>query len=125
MLSEIFDCIIKIIDLLDKITILFASGAMYFSFSNWLKRKKDMEKIEIYIEKNKQKILLPSYVIRKNFTRAEVYGILGALENDSDFKIKYTSDKNFIKNIFDIQTGKGKELIVKIDENDKFNCDLI
>lgn len=125
MLNEIFNYITQTIDLLDKITILFAFGAMYFSFSNWLKRKKDTEKIEIYIEKNEQKILLPSYVIRKNFTRAEVFGILGALENDSDFKIKYTSDKDFTKNIYDIQTGKEKELIVKIDENDKFNCDLI
>lgn len=115
----------KIITWMDWVTIVFAFFAMLASGFNVWQRKKDKEKIEIYIEKDNKKILLPTYVIRKNFTRAEVFGILGALEKDNDFKIKYTSDDKFIKDIFDIQTGKEKELIIKLDKNDKFICDLI
>lgn len=114
----------KIITWMDWATIIFAFVTMILSFCNIWQRKKDKDKIEIYIQKNDQKIRLKTYMIRKNFTRAEVFGMLGALDKDSSFKIKYTSNADFIENIFNIQKGKQKELVIKIDENDKFDYDM-
>jgi len=96
-------------------------GTLVMVVKNYYTNKKSLEKIEIYIHTpNKELYKLPTYIIRKNFTRAEVFGTLRALNIGDDFNIVYTSTTKFLEDIFKVQTLKSDRLIIEIDENDNF-----
>jgi len=103
------------------VSIIITFGTFIMVIKNYLNNKKQTDKIEIIINRNNCLETLPTFVLRKDFTRSEVFGILGALDSNSKFDIKYTSDAQFIENIFNIQKGVGKELIIKIEDEDKFD----
>jgi hypothetical protein len=110
-----------VITWMDWATIVFSFLAMCASGLNWWNNKKQLKPIKIIIEKNGIQDTLPLDIIRKNFTRAEIFGILGAFDKDSNFKIKYTSSREFLNQISDIQESKSDQLIVKIEDKDKFD----
>ncbi len=105
---------------MDWITIVFAFGAMFGSLYNAIQRRKEKDEIKIYIIKENKKFLMPISTIRKHVTRAEIGGILRALYMGGIYQIKYTTNKEYTQNIFDIQTGKANELVIKLEKNDKF-----
>lgn len=111
----------QVITLMDWATIVFAFFGMFFAGNNWWNTKKQMQTIKIIIERDGKQKLLPLEIIRKNFTRSEVFGVLGAFDKDSSFKITYTAKKEFFQQISDIQESKKDLLIVKIQEDDKFD----
>lgn len=119
---EIENTVIKqVITLMDWATIAFAFFGMFFAGKNWWNTQKQMQPIKIIIERDGERKSLPLEIIRKNFTRSEVFGVLGAFDKDSSFKIAYTAKKEFFKQISDIQESKKDSLIVKIQEGDKFD----
>lgn len=114
--------ILDIIDTLDKITIVFAFIIMLSTLYNAYWSFKGRTEIDIIIlEPNNQSILLPHKILRKNFTRAEIFGVLGALDKDSKFDIKHTASKEFFADILAVQKAKKDKIVIKIDENDKFD----
>lgn len=111
----------KVITWMDWATIIFSFLAMFAAGLNWWNNKKQFKPIKIIIEKNGTKDILPLDIIRKNFTRSEVFGVLGAFDKDSNFNIKSTSSRDFFNQISDIQESKSDELIIKITDEDKFD----
>ena len=79
------------------------------------------KQIKIFIIDKGQTIELPIKLLRKNFTRAELFGILGAFDRDSKFNIEYTSTIGFFENIENIQNVKSNEMTIIITEKDKFD----
>jgi len=60
-------------------------------------------------------------LLRKNFTRAELLGLLGMLQKDPTKRFVITSTKkpDFQKRIQDIQTGKDKEFMIYMEKKDR------
>ena len=90
-------------------------------FWNWYQTYKQNKQIKIFIIDKGQTIELPIKLLRKNFTRAELFGVLGAFDRDSKFNIEYTSTVNFFENIKNIQNAKSNEMTIIITEKDKFD----
>ena len=111
----------NVIEWMDWATIVFAFFGMFFAGKNWFNTRKQMQPIKIIIERNGIRNTLPLEIIRKNFTRSEVFGALGAFDKDSNFKIAYTAKKEFFQQVSDIQESKSDVLIMKIEEKDKFD----
>lgn len=111
----------KVITWMDWATIIFSFFAMFFAFRNWWNNKKQTKPIQIIIDKNGQREVLPFELIRKNFNRSEIFGILGAFDKDSKFCISYTSSKDFFQQISDIQESKKNEIIIYLKDSDKFD----
>lgn len=105
----------QILDISSAVALATLAVVAYYKYT------KENDKIEIYTKKpNEEKQQLSTYIVRKNFTRAEIFGILGALHKEGKFEIKYTSSIDFAKDVFDVQTGKKEELIIKLDSKDEF-----
>lgn len=116
------ETLLEIIDIMDKFTIVFAFVIMFTTlYSAYIAFKGRNEIALIIQEPNGKIITLPHKILRKNFTRAEIFGVLGALDKDSKFEIKHTASKVFFADILAIQKGNKDEIIIKISENDKFD----
>lgn len=111
----------KVITWMDWITIVFSFLAMFFAFKNWWNNKKQLKLIQIIIDRNGEKVKLPFEIMRKNLTRSEVFGILGAFDKDSKFDIKYTSSRDFFRQVSDVQEAKKDEIIIYLKDTDKFD----
>jgi len=93
-----------------------------FVIYNWWINKKQLQKIDVYIQKGDDpKVRIPTYMIRKNFTRSELFGILGALDKERDFKIAYLKSEAFLQNVLEIQQGREDEMIIRLQDGDKFD----
>lgn len=103
---------------IDGIVTILTLGLVFW---NWYQNYVQNKQIEIYILHNNVKTMLPIKLIRKNFTRAEINGILGAFDKDSKFYIAHTSSVEFFEDIENIQNGKLNEICIPITENDKFD----
>lgn len=88
---------------------------------NWYQNYKQNKQITIYILHNGVKTKLPIKLIRKNFTRAELFGVLGAFDKDSKFTIAHTASVEFFEDIEKIQNASKDEICIIISENDKFD----
>ncbi len=111
----------QIITWMDWATIIFAFLAMFVSGINFYKRMKDNDEIQICIIYNNTKKLMPIVILRKHFTRAEVQGVLRALNYGKLYSIKYLLHEKFSKNILNIQNGKSKKLNIILEEGDSFD----
>ena len=109
---------------LSKIYIAFdvasAVALAILAFMVYFKYGKQLEPITIVIEKDTEQTELPLKIIRKNFTRSEVSGILRALDKGSEFNISYTSSLDFFNDIEKVQEGKKDMLVIKLGTEDKF-----
>ena len=108
---------------MDWITIFFSFGAMLFSIINWKKEKKQFEEIKIKLEFEDKVIRdIPSYILRKDFSRAEIKGILRGLDENESYKIDYIDNpkSTFLKDILEVQKGK-QEFIIPITYKDDFD----
>ena len=104
----------------DALTIVFAFIAMIFAFRNFISAQKGEQIIGIFIEKNGQK---ESVILRKNFTRAELFGALQTINQREKFNIAYLKTMDFFESLSQIQAKKSSELIIKLSPNDSFDFD--
>lgn len=121
--------IVEVLDIMDKVGIvwgfvLIIITIINFTYNLYYRRNKEKE-ITIFIEFDGKKQELPHKIIRRNFTRSEIFGILGALDSDSKFNIKYTASSAFFNDILLVQKGKKDEIIIKLENNDKFDWEHI
>ena len=111
----------EVITWMDWVTIIFSFFAMFFAFKNWWNNKKQLKPIPIIIERMGQKEVLPFEIMRKNITRSEIFGVLGNFDKDNSWKIKYTSSPDFFKQVSEVQESKRDEVIIHIEQTDKFD----
>jgi len=111
----------KVITWMDWVTIIFSFFAMFFAFKNWWNNKKQLKPIQIIIDRNGEKEILPFEIMRKNFTRSEIFGVLGACDKDSKFEIKYTASRDFFRQVSEVQESKIDEVIIYLKDTDKFD----
>lgn len=91
---------------------------IYFEYSN---SKKQLEPIDIYLEFEDGVTKKISTIKRKNFSRAELKGILRELHNSRDnYDLSYMAEKEFLDNIFSIQDGKSNDFYMIIRDSDFF-----
>jgi len=100
------------------ITIFTVIGVFY----NYLQNEKQLDVIPLYLQIKDSKLKLPTYTVRKNFTRAELKGILSGIHNGKTLEIDYIDNPTspYLKELVDIQQGKKNSLTIPIKEKDKF-----
>jgi hypothetical protein len=92
-----------------------------FSYINYKNGKRDLEPIDVYINRGNNKEKLPIYLLRKNFSRSEVKGILRELHQSRDhYHIRYISSEKFLKDVVAVQHRELNEIVITIDEGDLF-----
>ena len=86
---------------------------------------KNEQEIKIFFDVDGQKIDTRLSILRKNFSRAEIQGLLRMISTDprGGYEIRYIKDPAILVKIHKIQKGKGKEFLVKMtkDELKQFN----
>jgi hypothetical protein len=108
---------------IDWLVTLFSFSAMLFAGMNWFANRIQRKPIRIYVEQAGERKLMPEEPPRKNLTRAEINGILGAVHCERHFSIAYLKTEAFFKELKEIQKGKKDELIIPIGPDDNFSID--
>ena len=69
---------------------------------------------------NKEPIGTGLSLLRKNFTRSEIMGILGMIQKEQEkkYRLEFFQDKKVLKKIQDIQTGKERVFIIKMSQKE-------
>ena len=104
---------------------LITLGTLYGVGYNYIQNKKQQQLVKIYIKDTRtmgKEMPIPSFILRRNFNRVEVKGILKELHKGSEYDIDYISNpkSSFLEDIYKIQSGKSDKLVIKIKEGDKF-----
>ena len=80
---------------------------------------REEDEIEILFSLENKEIETGLKVLRKNCTRAELQGLLRILSNGKTFDMaSVLRDKKILHLVNDIQTGKGKKIIIEIQLNE-------
>lgn len=112
-----------VIDILDKITIVFGFVTMLAVFYNQYRQN---QKIQIYFLLDGKEIFLDNIsIIRKHITRSEILGMLGVIQKNSKerYNIDYLSESKFFEDLYEIQRGGSQKLVIKVsaDEFEQFD----
>ena len=100
-------------------------GTLFGVWYNYNQNKKQLEPVKIFIKKGSVQKEIPTYIVRKHFTRADVKGILSELhDSDKFYKINYITKPAFLKAILDIQQGAKSELTINIRNDDFFEYEI-
>ena len=105
---------------IDIITTIVSFITLIFVFRNWRNAKKQQEPVKIVLKFKDRDVTLPIELIRKNFTRAEVFGLIRVFDKDHQFHIEYTSTKEFFEQLLEVQEGKKDTFSILIGKDDKF-----
>lgn len=116
------DCFFKANDIMDKITIMTAFLTLGFVARNSWHNRKNQDEISIilYYKDENLKKELPIKILRKNFTRSEIFGCLGAVCKKDKFNIAYTKKPEFFAKIIAVQNKKADSLEIEILKSDEF-----
>lgn len=113
-----------IITYLDYVTILFAFVIMILTILNFLRERKQLEKIEIVFLVEDKEIVVDDNLTRKDCQRSEIQGILRTKlrKERSFYDIDFLRDREYFENIYRIQKAKSDKLVIKLsmDEVEQF-----
>jgi len=93
------------------------------AFLTYLDYAKSEDEIQIVLEVDGKEYRVDKLkLLRKFFTRGEILGVLGMIQNDSTerFDFKYLSNFEFLEQINEVQKGKKDKMIIKLNR-DEFN----
>lgn len=110
--------LLSLIDVLDKITIVFAFFTMLAVFYNYYRQN---QKIQIYFLIDGKEIFLENIsIIRKHITRSEILGMLGVIQKNSKerYNIEYLGETKFFEDLYAIQKGSSHKLVIEISEDE-------
>ena len=120
-MSELFDTLIVY---MDKTTIVFSFGALFFTFINWKNDKKQLQKVGIYfkIKSGDKEIPIDTNLSRKDCQRSEIQGILRTklIKEKNFYNIDYLSTSQYVENIFKIQNSQipDNKLIIYLEDDE-------
>ena len=111
----------KIITYLDYVTIVFAFVIMILTFLNFLREKKQLEKITIVFLLEDEEMVVDDNLTRKDCQRSEIQGILRTkLKKEKNFyDIDFLKNRDYFENIYEIQKAKKDKLVIRLS-NDEF-----
>jgi len=94
------------------------------AFFGYLEFVRSEDSIKIYFDKDGQSIDTKLSILRKNFTRSELMGVLGMIQKDTKtrFEIQSLKDLSILEKLQQIQKSKDKEfhIIVTDEELNQF-----
>ena len=98
------------------VTMLTVMGVLYTSYQNY----KQSQKIKIYVKVNTTQRYINHELIRRNVTRSEIQGILGAMRVDmtKGYHLASIGNSSFSKDIYRIQSGKSDKLTVHMTDKE-------
>jgi len=110
----------EIIGYLDTITIVFACVIMVLTILNFIRDRKQLEKIKIVFLLEKKEILVDENLTRKDCQRSEIQGVLRTkLKKEIKFyDIDFLKDKKYFENIYHIQKAKEDKLVIKVSQSE-------
>ncbi len=115
------DAILNLIDILDKITIVFSTVTMFVVLYGLAQNKKQNKQIQIYFKTQTKEICLKNIsIIRKHITRSEILGILGIFQKNSKdrYNIDYLSTQKFFDDLYELQRGKTDRLVILLTDKE-------
>ncbi len=112
----------QIVTWMDWITIIFSFITMLLVIYNFLKNRKQLDKIIIAFKiiSSNRYIEIDKNLTRKDCQRSEVQGILRTKlsKGYSYYEIDYIGKEEYFENIYQIQIGKSNRLIIEL-QNDE------
>lgn len=97
------------------ITIITYVGVIWGIQSSKRLRDSHMQRIGVFLQfRNDKKVKLKSYTIRKNFTRADLKGILRDICT-GNYNINYLASEAFLADVDAVQQGQKNEITIKVD----------
>ena len=84
------------------------------------------DEIKLYFKINENKKDTGLRLLRKNFTRSEILGVLGMIQKDPKdrFNIKYMKNKKFLEDLNKLQKGNDKKFVLLMTEEEFGNFDI-
>jgi len=80
-----------------------------------------LKPISIVIKQDGSEKELNVKILRKNFTRSELMGVLGVIHKSPEkFEIAHIATTEFFKDLEDVQENRKDSLVLMINENDTF-----
>jgi hypothetical protein len=123
--SNVKDTIETTISYMDPITIVFGFVIMVLTILNYIRAKRELDRIKIVFKVGDKEILIDDNLTRKDCQRSEVQGILRTKlkKGVSHYDIDFLKKRDYFKNIYEIQKGKKDTLTIYIepDELEKFD----
>ena len=99
----------------------FAVAVGFLAIFVYKELAKEQDAIELKFKiGNHKPISTGLTLLRKNFTRSELMGILGMIKKDQDqrYTLEFFQDIAVLKKIQDIQTGRDKVFIIEMNQNE-------
>lgn len=115
------EAVLNIIDIFDKITIIFSFATMFFVAYKWHQDKKQNQKIKISFLVGNKEICLENFsIIRRHITRSEILGILGVIQKNSKerYSIEYLGERQFFDDLYAAQKGNLNKIIIKLSKEE-------
>ncbi len=103
-----------VIDTSSAVALAILAGFAYYEYI------KGDDVIKIYFLTDTGKIDTKLSLLRKEFSRSELLGLLGMVQKDQDkrYKLSYFQNPKTLKKIQEIQKGNGKEIIIKLQKKE-------
>lgn len=107
-------------DYMDKFTIMTAFLTLGIVARNHYNNHKNQDEIKITLHflNTNLETELPIKILRKDFTRSEIFGYLGALNKGDKFDIAYLKKNEFFTQILEVQNKKKDDIKIKISKDD-------
>ncbi len=96
------------------------------AFWGYVEYAKGEDEIELIFDVEGKREPTGLTILRKNFTRSEIGGVLGFIQKDQEkkFRLKYLKTKKFLKDVHIIQKGKNKEFVIPMSEKERDQFEL-
>ncbi len=115
-----------IIGYLDYVTIVFAFVIMILTILNFIRDRKQLEKIKIVFLYDNREIIVDDNLTRKDCQRGEIQGVLRTkLKKEIKvYDIDFLKNRKYLENIYQIQKAQEDKLIIKVDKEELEQFDI-
>ena len=115
-----------IIGYLDYVTIVFAFVIMILTILNFIRDRKQLEKIKIVFLCDNREIIVDDNLTRKDCQRGEIQGVLRTkLKKEIKvYDIDFLKNRKYLENIYQIQKAQEDKLIIKVDKEELEQFDI-
>lgn len=114
----------QIMSYLDNVTIVFAFVIMILTILNFIRERKQLEKITIVFLVENEEMVVDDNLTRKDCQRSEIQGVLRTKlkKNKTFYDIDFLKNRDYFENIYEIQKAKKDKLVIKLssDEFEQF-----